>query len=139
MMRSLVLGSVLIMTSNLGFAALAATHTPTLVGLGLINAFDNLASMIHGIALLTFLSSLTSTRYTATQYALFSSWWSLPGKTLEGLSGFVVNLIGFPLFFTYTAALSLPGLVLLYFLARRSEGTPVLEPVLQVSPPAPRS
>jgi PAT family beta-lactamase induction signal transducer AmpG len=43
----------------------------------------------------------------------------LPGKILDGLSGIVVDHIGYPLFFVYTASLSLPGLILLYFLARR--------------------
>jgi PAT family beta-lactamase induction signal transducer AmpG len=120
LLRSLVLGSVLVMVSNVGFATLAATtHTPTLLGLGLINGLDNLASAIHGTSLIAFLSSLTSPKYTATQYALFSSLYALPGKILDGLSGIVVDHIGYPLFFVYTASLSLPGLILLYFLARR--------------------
>jgi PAT family beta-lactamase induction signal transducer AmpG len=119
LLRSLVLGSVLVMASNAGFATLAATHTPTLLGLGLVNGLDNLASAIHGTSLIAFLSSLTSPKYTATQYALFSSLYALPGKILDGLSGIVVDHIGYPLFFVYTASLSLPGLILLYFLARR--------------------
>jgi PAT family beta-lactamase induction signal transducer AmpG len=119
LVRSLVLGSVLIMMSNAGFATLASTHTPTLLGLGLVNGFDNLALAIHGTSLIAFLSSLTSPKYTATQYALFSSLYALPGKILEGMSGIVVDHIGYPLFFTYTALLGLPGLILLYFLMRR--------------------
>jgi PAT family beta-lactamase induction signal transducer AmpG len=116
--RSLVLGSVLIMLSNLGFALLATAHRPTLVGLGFVNGFDNLALAVHGTALIAFLSSLTSAKYTATQYALFSSLYALPGKILEGFSGVVVDHIGYPPFFVYTASLALPGLVLLYFLKR---------------------
>lgn len=119
LLRSLVLGSVLVMASNAGFATLATTHTPTLLGLGLVNGLDNLASAIHGTSLIAFLSSLTSPKYTATQYALFSSLYALPGKILDGLSGIVVDHIGYPLFFVYTASLSLPGLILLYFLTRR--------------------
>lgn len=119
--RSLVLGSVLLVASNLGFATLATTHEPTLLGLGLVNGLDNLAIAAQGVALIAFLSSLTSQRYTATQYALFSSLYALPGKILEGTSGFVVDRVGYPVFFTYTACLSLPGLILLYFLHRRGE------------------
>ena len=119
LMRSLVLGSVLLMGSNLAFAALATTREATLLGLGLVNGFDNLAIAAQGVALIAFLSSLTSERYTATQYALFSSLYALPGKILEGTSGFMVDHVGYPVFFTYTASLSLPGLVLLYFLNRR--------------------
>ena len=119
LLRCLVLGSVLVALSNLGFAALASTGGPTLLGLGLTNAFDNLALAVHGTSLIAFLSGLTSPKYTATQYALFSSLYALPGKVLEGFSGFVVNHVGYPMFFVYTASLSLPGLILLYFLYRR--------------------
>ena len=115
----LALGSVLLMCSNLGFGALALTHSPTLLGLGFVNALDNLALSMQGVSLIAFLSGLTSAKYTATQYALFTSMYALPGKILEGFSGAVVDHIGYARFFVYTASLSLPGLVLLYFLYRR--------------------
>lgn len=120
LLRSLVAGSALMMISNSGFAVLATTHTPTLLGLGLANGLDNLAIAVQGTAFIAFLSSLTSRKYTATQYALFSSLYALTGKTLEGFSGFVSRSTGYPLFFIYTAALSIPGLVLLFWLWRRS-------------------
>ncbi|HVW69316.1 MAG TPA: MFS transporter [Steroidobacteraceae bacterium] len=119
LLSCLVLGSVLIMMSNLGYALLATTDTPTLLGLGFANGFDNLALAVHGTSFLVFLSGLTSPRYTATQYALFSSIYALPGKLLEGASGLVVDHVGYPRFFIYTATLSLPALVLLYALTRR--------------------
>jgi PAT family beta-lactamase induction signal transducer AmpG len=116
--RALILGSILIMLSNLGFSWLATTHGPTLLGLGAANGLDNLALALHGTALIAFLSALTSSRYTATQYALFSSLYALPGKLLEGTSGFVVDRIGYPHFFMYTASLSIPALLLIYLLTR---------------------
>jgi PAT family beta-lactamase induction signal transducer AmpG len=119
LLRSLVLGSVMVMISNTGFSILAASAGKSLLGLGLVNAFDNLALAMHGTALIAFLSSLTSVRYTATQYALFSSMYALPGKLLEGFSGFVVDAMGYSRFFLYTASLSVPALVLLWFLARQ--------------------
>jgi MFS transporter, PAT family, beta-lactamase induction signal transducer AmpG len=118
LLRSLVIGSLLTMLSNTGFALLAATHTPTLLGLGLANVLDNLAAAVQGTANIALLSSLTSPKYTATQYALFSSLFALTGKTLEGFSGFVAHATGWPLFFGYTASLSLPGLALLLWLRR---------------------
>lgn len=130
LLRSLVLGSVLMMISSCGFALLATTHTPTLLGLGLANGFDNLAIAMQGTVFIAFLSSLTSSKYTATQYALFSSLFALAGKTVEGLSGFVSHATGYAVFFVYTASLSLPGLLLLLWLWRRNasgEGLPVLE------------
>jgi PAT family beta-lactamase induction signal transducer AmpG len=124
LLRSLLLGSVLIILSNLGYALLASTPAPTLLGLGAVNALDNLALAMHGTALLAFLSGLTSARYTATQYALFSSIYALPGKILEGTSGMVVDRIGYPHFFLYTASLALPGLLLLYVLRRQGAFEP---------------
>jgi PAT family beta-lactamase induction signal transducer AmpG len=120
LLRSLVAGSVLMLIDNCGLALLATTHTPTLVGLGFANGFDNLAIAIQGTAFIAFLSSLTSQKYTATQYALFSSLYALTGKGLEGLSGFVSHATGYPVFFVYSAALSIPGLLLLFWLSRRS-------------------
>ncbi len=116
---ALMLGSVLIMSSNLGFALLAHTSGPTVPGLALANVLDNLALATQGMALIAFLSSLTSSKYTATQYALFSSFYAVTGKTLEGTSGFVVQAIGYVHFFIYTASLSIPPLLLLYWLSRR--------------------
>ena len=124
LLRSLLLGSLLIIGSNLGYALLAGAQTPTLLGLGAVNALDNLALAMHGTALLAFLSGLTSARYTATQYALFSSLYALPGKILEGTSGMVVDHIGYPHFFMYTASLALPGLLLLYVLRREGAFAP---------------
>ena len=123
--RALVLGSVLVICSNLAFAVLAATPSPGLVGLAIVNSADNLSLGVHGTALIAFMSSLTSSKYTATQYALLSSLYALPGKLLMGTSGFVVDAVGYSWFFVYTASLSIPGLILLYWLVRRfpSQGT----------------
>jgi MFS transporter, PAT family, beta-lactamase induction signal transducer AmpG len=122
LLRSLVLGSVLMMISSSGFAVLATTHTATLLGLGIANGLDNLAIAIQGTVFIAYLSSLTSQKYTATQYALFSSLFALTGKTVEGFSGFVSRSTGYPLFFVYTAALSIPGLLLLLWLWRSAGG-----------------
>ncbi|HEV7633152.1 MAG TPA: MFS transporter [Steroidobacteraceae bacterium] len=128
--RALAVGSVMMMLSNLGFSALASTDTADLVFLGCVNSFDNIAYNIHGTSLLAFLASLTSVRYTATQYAVLSSIYALPGKVLMGTSGMVVDHIDYPAFFVYTASLSIPGLVLLYFVSRR------YKPGLGVAQPA---
>ncbi len=121
-MKSLALGSVLVIASNLMFMTLAFQDDPDLVGLAVVISADNLAMGVAGTALIAYLSSLTSASYTATQYALFSSMYALPGKLLMGTSGFVVDGVGYPWFFVYTSALGLPALVMLYFLARKGEG-----------------
>jgi PAT family beta-lactamase induction signal transducer AmpG len=116
--RALVVGSILVMISNLGFATLASTNEPSLVGLAIVNSVDNIALGVHGTSLLAFLASLTSASHTATQYAVLSSLYALPGKLLMGTSGFVVDAIDYPAFFVYTASLSIPGLILLYWLVK---------------------
>jgi PAT family beta-lactamase induction signal transducer AmpG len=117
--KSLALGSVLVIGSNLMFMILAFQDQPSLAGLAAVVSADNLAMGVAGTALIAYLSSLTSASYTATQYALFSSMYALPGKLLMGGSGFVVDAVGYPWFFVYTSLLGLPALVLLYFLARQ--------------------
>jgi len=117
--KSLVLGGFLVIISNLSFALFAALGQPSITGLALIISLDNLALGVHGTALISFMSTLTNIKYTATQYALLSSLYALPGKLLMGTSGFVVEGVGYSSFFIYTAILSFPGLVLLWILAKR--------------------
>ena len=105
--------------ANLMFAVFAWLNQPSIGGLAILISVDNLAMGIAGTSLIAYLSSLTSASYTATQYALFSSMYALPGKLLMGTSGFVVDAIGYPAFFIYTASLGLPALVMLFFLVRR--------------------
>jgi PAT family beta-lactamase induction signal transducer AmpG len=142
-LRGLVLGSVLVILSNIFYATYGAyvcqlplecarsglldfwsshisAHGPaTNAGLSFIVGFDNLALGVHGTSLIAFMSSLTSAKYTATQYAVLSSLYALPGKLLMGTSGFMVDALGYGDFFLYTASLSVPGLLLLCWLSRR--------------------
>jgi PAT family beta-lactamase induction signal transducer AmpG len=117
--KSLALGSVLVIVANLMFAAFAHYNQPNVIGLAIVISADNVAMGVAGTALIAYLSGLTSAAYTATQYALFSSMYALPGKLLMGTSGFAVDAMGYPAFFCYTATLGLPALVLLYFLSRQ--------------------
>ena len=105
--------------STSGTNHLSARGPATDAGLAFIVGFDNIAIGIHGTSLIAFMSSLTSAKYTATQYAVLSSLYSLPGKLLMGTSGFMVDALGYGDFFLYTAALSIPGLLLLLWLSRR--------------------
>lgn len=121
-LKALVIGGVLVIVSNLCFAGLAIHGTPSIAGLTLVISADNLASGFAGAAFIAYLSGLTNTAYTATQYALFSSLFTLPGKLLGGASGYVVDQIGFVGFFFYTSALGLPALWILLRLNRQLAG-----------------
>jgi len=118
LLRTLVVGLLLIATANLYFAAMTALpHQPWSLATAI--TIDNFGSGIEGTAFIAYLSSLTNTAYTATQYALFSSLWSLPGKVIDGFSGVLVEHLGYPTFFLYTAVLSLPALWLLVLLMQK--------------------
>jgi PAT family beta-lactamase induction signal transducer AmpG len=88
-------------------------------------AIDSFGLAFAGVALVTYMSSLTSLGYTATQYALLSSTYTWLGKILKGFSGLVVatlamgrNLMdAYALFFAGAAAIGLPALILCLFLA----------------------
>ena len=116
-MRVLMLGAVLSAASNLLFAWLS-TQGHQLYGLiGVVSA-DNLAGGIASAAFIAYLSGLTNVQYSATQYALFSSMMLLAPKWLAGFSGQYVDAHGYASFFTATAALGLPVLVLVALAAR---------------------
>jgi len=126
LMPSLLVGGVLAMLTNLTFAGLALWPDPGVTGLTLVISAENLASGFAGSAFIAYLSSLTNTMYTATQYALFSSLFTLPGKLLAGGSGFVVEAAGYPVFFVYTALVGLPALLLLGWLRRLRKHAPAV-------------
>ena len=89
-------------------------------------AADNFGIAFAGVALVTYMSSLTSLGYTATQYALLSSAYTYVGKFAKGFSGVIVEqlasgrtlLEGYGLFFIGAGLLGIPALVLCVFLAR---------------------
>ena len=56
---------------------------------------------------------LTQKRFSATQYALFSSLFALPRVLAGPIAGFVVDAIGWSAFFLATMVFGIPGLVML--------------------------
>lgn len=134
--RSLMLFGVLQMASNLGFWWLAVSGKgalpgfelpafdwgivhlaqPTTVdgGLLLVVAVENLSGGMGTAAFVAFLMSLTSQRYTATQYALLSAF-SAVGRVWVGpLAGVLAESIGWPSFFVLSTLTALPALWLLW-------------------------
>lgn len=91
-----------------------------LLRLTLVISGENLAQGFLGTVAVAYLSSLVNTRYTATQYALFSSLIMLPGKVLGFFSGRIVELgAGYAGYFVLSAALAVPALLLLLWLRPR--------------------
>jgi PAT family beta-lactamase induction signal transducer AmpG len=87
---------------------------------------ENFCGSFAGISLIAYMSGLTTPAFAATQYALFSSLYALPGKLVAGTSGFIVSAWGYPTFFTFTAAIGIPVVALCLAVGRR--GTKALEP-----------
>ncbi len=79
---------------------------------------DNFSGGVAGTTFIAYLSGLTSTRFTATQYALLSSLMVLAPKLLAGGSGLLVNAIGYPRFFVGAALLGVPVVALALLVAR---------------------
>ena len=120
-------GAILGPGSNAAFAWVAysgADHGVFMTAM----AIDGFSTGFAGTALVTYMSSLTSIGYTATQYALLSSFYALLGKVLKGFSGVAVEQLsegrtlfdGYALFFLGTALAGLPALLLCLLLVRRT-------------------
>jgi MFS transporter, PAT family, beta-lactamase induction signal transducer AmpG len=92
-----------------------------------VMALDNFAIALAGVTLVAYMSSLTSLGYTATQYAILSSTYALPGKLFKGFSGLAVDgmtphfglMNAYALFFLGCGALGIPALLLFLLLARK--------------------
>ncbi len=116
-MRVLMLGAALSAGSNLLFAWLG-TRGHDVNALIFVISADNLSSGIASAAFIAYLSSLTNINYSATQYALFSSMMLLAPKFLAGYSGKYVDAFGYAHFFTATALLGVPVLLLVALASR---------------------
>jgi PAT family beta-lactamase induction signal transducer AmpG len=124
---TLLAGAVLGPGSNLGFSYLAL-HGADPGVFSAVMVIDNFCNGFAGVALVGYMSSLTNVGYTATQYALLSSFYALPGKLLKGLSGWSVEqleaggrslLEAYSLFFLGTALVGIPALILCAWLVVR--------------------
>ena len=116
-MRILMLGAILSAATNLLFAGLAS-YGHDVTALMVVISADNLSSGIASAAFIAYLSSLTNIQYSATQYALFSSMMLLLPKFLAGFSGEFVDAFGYSPFFTATALLGVPVLLLIWLASR---------------------
>jgi PAT family beta-lactamase induction signal transducer AmpG len=116
-MRPLLIGAVAVALTNLLFASLSVLE-PKVSYLAIVISADNISGGFAATAFIAYLSSLTNRAYTATQYALFSSLMTLPGKFISGFSGLVVDNFGYFEFFVVAAILGIPAILLVVWLSR---------------------
>tara|TARA_B100000886_G_C20322208_1_gene448616 strand:+ start:64 stop:717 length:654 start_codon:yes stop_codon:yes gene_type:complete len=114
-MAALFLGALIASLSNLLFAWLATAEANINYLIMVITA-DNISSGFAGAAFVIYLSGLTSIKFTATQYALFSSIMLFLPKLIAGYSGAWVDVMGYSNYFILTALLGVPVLFLIYWI-----------------------
>tara|TARA_B100001113_G_scaffold53461_1_gene39420 strand:+ start:522 stop:1754 length:1233 start_codon:yes stop_codon:yes gene_type:complete len=117
--RSLLFGAFAVMISNVFFSIVAISE-PNLNLLSIIVFTDSFSAGVVGTVNIAFLTSLVSKKFTATQYALLTSFMMLPGKIFSGFSGVladyfqsITNLeVGWMIFFIFTSILAIPAIIL---------------------------
>jgi MFS transporter, PAT family, beta-lactamase induction signal transducer AmpG len=125
--RILLAGAIMTAATNLLFVVLAQ-YPPNIATLALVVSADNLSGGIANVALIAWLSSMTSAAFTATQYALFSSLMTLPGKFIGGFSGIVVAGFGYAEFFLVAGIMGVPAILLAIYMMRKGERLDALAP-----------
>jgi PAT family beta-lactamase induction signal transducer AmpG len=129
--RGLMVGAVLQGLAVASFALLAV-FGPDPKLFAAVMFFDNTGVGAAGVLLVTYMSSLTSLGYTATQYALLSSSYTWVGKILKGFSGAVVEQLqgaygamgGYAIYFVGCGLIGIPALLLCFVIAGMQPGMP---------------
>jgi PAT family beta-lactamase induction signal transducer AmpG len=133
-MRALVIGGVLQATSIAAFALLALLGARLNLFISIMT-YESFSSSFAGISLVAYMSSLTSLGYTASQYALLTSAYTLFGKSLKTLSGTVIDAMtpslgqthAYATFFVGAGLIGVPAILLFMLLAAR-QGPTVQQP-----------
>lgn len=132
MMKSLLIGTVAGSASHLSLAWLAA-HGHDFTDFALAVGVDGFAYAFAQVVLIIYMSSLVSTEFATSQYALLTSLCSLPGSLLAGGSGYIIKHTGFPMFFVYTSLMGIPVAILAWWVWREQE-TRGVDTLMDVSP-----
>jgi PAT family beta-lactamase induction signal transducer AmpG len=110
--RSLWLFGALQAVSNLAYLLLAQVGKNYQVLLLTIN-IENFCAGLGTAAFVAFLMNMCNQRYSATQYALLSSFMAVSRDILVAPAGSLAKSTGWPLFFVISIVAAIPGLLLL--------------------------
>ena len=125
--------------SNLGYYVLAVIGGPNVPAMYAATGFELLTSGMGTGAFSVLLLRLTERRFSATQYALFSSLFALPRVLAGPVTGFAVDAIGWPAFFLSTMVVGVPGLLMLGRFVPFGVREPDFDTTLTRTPTAPVS
>jgi len=110
--RALWLFGLVQLITILGFVWLStAGHHPA--GLFAVVAAEYLGVGLGTIALTAFIARETSRAFTATQFALFTSFIAVPRTFANASTGFLIEAIGYTQFFLICTAVAIPGMLML--------------------------
>jgi PAT family beta-lactamase induction signal transducer AmpG len=127
LLRGLWICGIAQMLSNLVYIAQAqAGHDIAMLSLTV--TVENLTGGMGTAAFVAYLSSLCNLNYTATQYALLSSFMAQARTLLSGFAGVIQQEVGWTQFFLFTTAAAVPALLLLAVLQRRAVAPPAASP-----------
>ncbi|CAN6960773.1 MULTISPECIES: AmpG family muropeptide MFS transporter [Psychrobacter] len=132
MMHVMLIGAIASSATNLLFILLTY-HPGDMNYMYMAVVIDNLAAGFATAVFIAFLSALTSVKFTAVQYAIFSSLMTLFPKVLGGYSGGISDNVGFANFFLITFLIGIPVLILIYLVDKHvvigSNDDPVEPPI----------
>jgi PAT family beta-lactamase induction signal transducer AmpG len=104
------------MVTILGYVWLSTVgHTPA--GLFAVVAAEYLGVGLGTIALTAFMARETSRAFTATQFALFTSFIAVPRTFANASTGFLIEAMGYTTFFLLCTAVAIPGMLMLFKVA----------------------
>ena len=113
--RALLISGLMMMLSNIMFMILAATGNNYWMLVAAIGT-ENLTSGIGLTVFTTYLSGLSSIAYTATQFALLSSFAGVGRTFMAGPAGIIAAKVGWVWFWGFTVVAAIPGMILLWLL-----------------------
>ena len=114
---SVLLGAIIMALTNLLYAMLAAIG-PSISALVVVISIENIANGIGGTAFIAYLSSLCNLSYTATQYALLTSFMNLARTFLAAGGGWLADKVDWVTFFIITTFAGLPAVILIIYLIK---------------------
>lgn len=124
--RALLIGGVLQAVTNLAFTYVAIVGHD-LPALAIAITADNLAGGAAGAALVAYLSGLCNVAFTATQYALLTSFMAQGRTWMSSGSGWLADHTDWATFWTSTMVLAIPGLLLLFWIMRLYPGGAIIQ------------
>ena len=114
--RALWVFGVVQLASIFGFAVLSEVGRD-LSALFVVVSFEYLGVGLGTAAFVAFIARSTDKRYTATQFALLTSLTGVPRTFANASTGWLIDQMGYTPFFLLCAAIALPGMVLLRWVA----------------------